>query len=177
MANPTHFNSVLSGVESRVTEAMNFDLVKPFEVSEIYVTLHQMDSNTSPGLDGLPPLFYKQFWSKVGGEVSEAVLSVLNSGIIPDKLNHTFLTLIPKIRSLQKVSDFRPISLSNVLYKIIAKVLANRLKPLLPHLIFETQGAFLSERIITNNILIAHENLHYFKQKKKKKLESWDIWH
>ena len=170
LANPTHFDSVLFGVESSVTEAMNSDLVKPFEVSEIYVALHQMDSNTSPGPDGLPLLFYKQFWSKVGGEVSEAVLSVLNSGIILDKLNHTFLALIPKIHSPRKVSDFKPISLSNVLYKIIAKVLANRLKPLLPHLISETQGVFLFERIITDNILIAHENLHYLKQKRTGKL-------
>ena len=129
-----------------------------------------MDSNTSPRLDGLPPLFYKQFWNKVGGEVSEVVLSLLNSGIIPDKLNHTFLTLIPKIHSPRKVFDFGPISLSNILYKIIAKVLANRLKPLLPHLISETQGAFLSERIITDNILIAHENLHYLKEKRIGKL-------
>ena len=56
------------------------------------------------------------------------------------------------------------------MYKIIAKVLANRLKPLLPHLISETQGAFLSERIITNNILIAHKDLHYLKQKRTGKL-------
>ena len=106
----------------------------------------------------------------MGGEVSEAVLSVLNSGIILDKLNHTFLTLIPKIHSPRKVSDFRPISLSNVLYNIIAKLLANRLKPLLPHLISETQGAFLSKRIITDNTLIAHKNLHYLKGKKTSKL-------
>lgn len=98
-ANPTHFDPVLSGVESRVTEAMNIELVKPFEVSEIYATLQQMDLNTSPGPDGLPPLFYKNFWNKVGGEVSEVVLSILNSSIIPDKLNHTFLTLIPKIHN------------------------------------------------------------------------------
>ena len=169
-ANPTQFNPVLSGMESRVTEAMNSDLVKPFVVSEIYVALHQMDSNTSPRLDGLPLMLYKQFWNKVGGEVSEAALSILNSGIIPDKLNHTFLTLIPKIHSPRKVSDFRPISLSNVLYKIIAKVLANWLKPLLPHLISKTQGAFLSERTTTNNILIAHENMHYLKEKRTGKL-------
>lgn len=72
-ANPTQFDPVLSGVDSRVTEAMNLDLVKPFEVSEIYAALHQMDSNTSPGPDGLPPLFYKQFWNKVGGKILEAV--------------------------------------------------------------------------------------------------------
>ena len=106
----------------------------------------------------------------MGGEVSEAVLAILNSSNISDKLNHTFLTLIPKTHSPRKVSYSQPISLSNVLYKIIAKVLANHLKPLLPHLIYETQGAFLSERIITNNILIAYETLHYLKAKRICKL-------
>ena len=111
---------------------MNKDLDRPFEASEVRVALQQMESNTAPGLDGLPPLFYKQSWDKLGSEVSNAVLSVLNLGILPDTLNHTFLNLIPKVKSVRRVTNFRPISLSNVLYKLIAKVLANRLKPLLP---------------------------------------------
>ena len=68
-------------------------------------------------------------------EVSESILSVLNSGKIHANLNHTFISLIPKIQSPRKVSNFQPISLSNVLYKLIAKVLANWLKPLLLNLI------------------------------------------
>ena len=99
-------------------------------------------------------------------EVTEAVLSTLNTGTIPKAINHTFLTLIPKIQSPRKITDFRPISLSNVLYKLIAKVLANRLKPRLPQLISETQSAFMSERLITNNILVAHETLHHLKSKR-----------
>ena len=99
----------------------------------------------------------------MGVEFLKVVLVVLNSGKIPDNLNHTFFTLIPKTHSLRKVVDFRPISLSNVLYKLIAKVFANHLKPLLPYFIFETQGASLFERIITNNILIAHKTLYYLK--------------
>lgn len=71
-------------------------------------------------------------------DVSDSVLRVLNSGILPHELNHTFLTLIPKIKSPRRVIDFRPISLTNVLYKLIAKVLANRLKNFLPQLISET---------------------------------------
>ena len=132
-----------------------------------------MDANTAPGPNGLPPLFYKQFWGKISWEVTEAILSVLNTGNIPTNLNHTFITLIPKVHSPRKVSEFKPISLSNVLYKLIAKVLANRLKPLLPKVIFETQSAFMSERLITDNILIAHETLHYLKEKEKVR---WVIW-
>ena len=129
-----------------------------------------MDANTALGSDGLPPLFYKQFWGKIGREVTEAVLSVLNTGNIPTNLNHTFITLILKVQIPRKVYEFRPISLSNVLYKLIAKVLANRLKPLLPKLISKTQSAFMSERLITDNILIAHEMLHYLKEKRKGKM-------
>ena len=68
-----------------------------------------MESGTTPGPDGLPPLFYKQFWSKVGQEVTEAIFAVLNLGTIPNNLNHTFLTLIPEVQSPRMVSDFRPI--------------------------------------------------------------------
>ena len=111
---------------------MNDELLRPFKEIEVLDALNQMDSSSTPGLDGLSPMFYKQFWSKVGPEVSAAVLSVLNLGTLPPDLNHTFITLIPKVKSLRNVTDFRLISLSNVLYKLIAKVSANSLKKLLP---------------------------------------------
>ncbi|XP_075663122.1 uncharacterized protein LOC142632636 [Castanea sativa] len=128
-SNPLSLDPVLSGVEPRVSSTMNDDLDRPFEASEVRVALQ---AKTALGPDGLPPLFYKQFWDTVGSEVSNAVLSILNSGILPNSLNHTFLTLIPKVKSARLVTDFCPISLSNVQYKLIAKVFANRLKPLLP---------------------------------------------
>ncbi|KAK7837690.1 hypothetical protein CFP56_020890 [Quercus suber] len=164
--NPTELDTVLSGVQPRVSDSMNTELLKPFRMEEVHTALKQMKPDTAPGPDGLPPLFYKNFWDKVGGEVSEAVLSMLNSGTLPPNLNHTFISLIPKIKSPRKVTEFRPISLCNVLYKLIAKVLANRLKPMLPRLISESQSAFMSERLITDNILIAHETLHYLKSKR-----------
>ena len=121
-SHPTDLDPVLNGVEPRVSRSMNDDLLRPFEASEVQSALNQMESATAPGPDGFPPLFFKQFWSKVGHDVSEAVLSVLNSGTIPSTLNHTFLVLIPKVHSSRRVTDFRPISLSNVLYKLVAKV-------------------------------------------------------
>ena len=91
------------------------------------------------------------------------MLCFLNSGSIPNSLNHTFITLIPKKKNPEYVTVFKPISLCNVLYKIFSKFLANRLKRVLPNIISEHQSAFLKGRLITDNILVAFETLHYMK--------------
>ena len=87
----------------------------------------------------------------------------MNQGTLPNSLNHTFITLIPKKKNPEFVTEYRPISLCNILYKIFSKVLANRLKRVLPHIISEHQSAFLKGRLITDNILVAFETLHYMK--------------
>ena len=61
---------VLNVVEPRVSTKMNAELLKPFVEAEVQLALKQMDASTAPGLDGLPPLFYKQFWGKIGREVT-----------------------------------------------------------------------------------------------------------
>ena len=96
-------------------------------------------------------------------DISQAVPSYLNSRSILKSSNHTFITLIPKVQHLVRVSNFGPISLSNVIYKIVSKVIVNRLKPLLDSIISETQSAFIADRFITNNILIAFKSLHHMK--------------
>lgn len=111
----------------------------------------------------MPPLFYQNFWGLVGSDVTTFVLHFLNSSSLPTPLNHTCIILIPKTKNPERVSDFRPISLCNMLYKKFSKVLANKLKRVLPHLISEHQSSFLKGRLITNNILVAFETLHYMK--------------
>ena len=95
--------------------------------------------------------------------VTQAVLSYLNSGSILKSINHTFIALIPKVNNPKRVSNFRPISLCNVIYKIISKVIANRLKPMLNSIFSETQSAFIADRLISDNILIAFEFVHHMK--------------
>ena len=97
----------------------------------------------------------------VDADVTNSVLSWHNSGTISHPLNHTFVTLIPKIKNPESVSDYRPINLCNVLYKIFSKVLANRLKKILPSIISEPQSAFTKNRLIMDNILVAYESLYY----------------
>lgn len=87
----------------------------------------------------------------------------LYSAYYHKKINHTHIRLIPKIPSPQKVSEYMPIALCLVYYKIIAKLLAKRLQPILHTCTFENQSAFVSQRAIFDNVLITHETLHYLK--------------
>ena len=114
----------------------------------------------APGPDGMPPLFYQHYWNLVGDDISNTVLHYLNSVTLPEHLNHTFITLIPKKKNPEFASEFRPISLCNDLYKIFSKVLANRFKKILPNIITENQGAFTKSCFISDNILVAFKSLH-----------------
>ena len=133
------------------------------------IALKQMAPLKAPGPDGMPPLFYQSYWSLLGFDVSTTILHNLNSGSFPQALGHSFITLIPKVKDPTYVSEFRPISLSNVLYCIFAKVLINRLQAMMPNLISEHQSAFLSDKLISDNILVAFETLHYMRNHNKGK--------
>ena len=96
----------------------------------------------------------------VKGEVCDVVLDFLNNDVFDVENNTTNIGLIPKRKTLTTISDYRPISLCNVVYKLIAKVLANCMKRILPHIIFPTLSAFIPGWLITYNILGAFEALH-----------------
>lgn len=163
---PSSFEPILQGIECKVTEEMNVELTRAYTAKEVEQAIKQMKSMTALGPDGMPPLFYKSFWTIVGQDVTNACLSALNSSSLPSNINHTFITLIPKMKSPTSAKDFRPISFCNVLYKIISKTIANRLKNSLPKLVSESQSAFMSNRLISDNILIAFETLHHLKNKR-----------
>ena len=160
---PTDLERVLEGVQPVVSESMNEVLTRPYVCEEVDVAIKQMTPLKAPGLDSMPPLFFQIFWSDIGLDVSKSMLSCLNSRTILNSINHTFLTLIPKVKNPETIAQFRSISLSNVIYKILSKVIVNRLKPFLNSIISEAQSAFVADRVITDNILIAFESLHHMK--------------
>ena len=144
---------------------MNDQLLRPFSWDEVESAINQMEPIMAPGPDGMPPLFYQSSWSLVGDEVCSAVLDCLNNCKIPEEINHTNITLIPKEKSPENITDFifKPISLCNVVYKLVSKVLANRLKVVLPTVVSENQSAFQAGKVIIENVLMAFETLHYMK--------------
>lgn len=91
------------------------------------------------------------------------MLSSLNLSALLKSINHTFITLIPKVHNPEKVSEFRPISLCNVIHVIFSKVIANYLKPLLNSVISKIHIAFTVDRLMIDNILIVFESLHHMK--------------
>ena len=105
---------------------------------EVDQALAQMHPHKAPGPDGMNPFFYQKFWDTIGNDVSATVLAILHGHPIPPELNRTFVALIPKKPKPESILEFRPISLCNVAYKLVTKVIANRLKPLLPNIISDT---------------------------------------
>ena len=160
---------IFSCVKSRVTEEQNSFLTRPFEPVEVKEAIFSMHPDKSHGPDGMNPCFFQQFWDLVGKDVIDAVLFNLNNCLMPTGLNATSIVLIPKTKKPERMSEFRPIALCNVLYKVMAKVVANRLKLVLPSIISDTQSAFIFGRSITDNAMIAFEVGHYLKRKKQGK--------
>ena len=156
-------------MERVATDEMNAILSQDFMEWEVEETIKQMALLKAPSPDGMPPLFNQNYWSLVVDDVSKTILSYLNSASIPHPLNHTFITLIPKIKNPIAMFDYCPISLCNVLYKIFSKVLVNRLKTILPSIITQHQSAFTKHRLVSDNILVAFETLHSMNTHKSQK--------
>lgn len=140
---------------------MNQSITKDFIACEVSLALKQMYPLKVPGPNAMPLLFFQHFWPKVGKEVTRTALDFLNSGIVPPNFNEIHVVLIPKCKEPKKITDCRPISLCNVVYKIASKAIANRLKKILPSIINDTQSAFVHSRLITDNVRVAFETIHH----------------
>ncbi|XP_074314415.1 uncharacterized protein LOC141649629 [Silene latifolia] len=161
-SNPTNFE-VLEGMGQRVLPEMNACLSNEYSEEEVTEALNQMHPLKAPGPDGMNGLFFQTYWGTVGPAVVSIVLKILRGEELPTEFNKTNIVLIPKKKAPDKVSDFRPISLCNVVYKLVSKVLANRLKLFLSDIVSENQSAFTPGRLISDNVLIAFELFHYMK--------------
>lgn len=159
-------HEMLELVNERISEEMNQRLTKPFEAEEVSNALFQIGPLKAPGPDGFPARFFQKNWDVLRDDVVKGVLGFFDNGILPEGVNDTVIVLIPKSKDPQSLKDYRPISLCNVLYKVISKCLVNRLRPLLDEIISETQSAFIPGRLITDNATIAFECFHKIQHSK-----------
>ena len=131
-SSPSEFSDILERIQPSVIEAMNEKLLRVFSREEVEAAINHMKAISALGPNGMPLLFYQTFWNTVNDDVCSAVLDCLNNCRIPKEINLTHIALIPKVKSPKRISEFRPISLCSVIYKLVSKVLANRLKCIMP---------------------------------------------
>lgn len=144
-------------------------LNRPFAPCEVKIALMSMEVYKAPGPDDFQPLFYRKFWETISLTLIRLVQEGLNEVNFPEGLNNAYLVLIPKCDVPEKANQFRPMGLCNIVYKVVTKVLVNRLKPVLPSLISPTQCSFVTNRQITDNVIIVQEMLHTMRRKQGKK--------
>ncbi|KAG7548646.1 Reverse transcriptase domain [Arabidopsis suecica] len=158
--NPQAFEESLAEVKLRITDQTNEFLTAPATECEVRAALFMMHPEKAPGPDGMTALFFQKAWVTIKTDLLILVNSFLQERVFDKRLNTTNICLIPKTERPTRMTELRPISLCNVGYKVISKILCQRLKKVLPDLISETQSAFVEGRLISDNILIAQEMFH-----------------
>lgn len=143
-------------------------LQNPITNQDVWHAIKSIKAFKAPGTDGLQAIFYRQNWNIVGPSVCAFVQQCFNTKNIPEEVNATQVVLIPKLPNPETIKHFRPISLCNVTYKIITKIIVNRIRPLLPDLISPNQSSFILGRTTTDNVIITQEIIHTLRNKKGK---------
>jgi len=174
---PSHFRKTT--MERPGVESLRFrqlclvevgSLIRPFLSEEVKQAIWDCDSYKSPGPDGVSFRFIKQFWSVLKGDFMRFVMEFHRNGRLPKGINAAFIALIPKVASPQCLNDFRPISLVNCMYKVLAKILANRLSAVIGSVVSDCQSAFVKGKQILDSILVANEVIDDVRRLKKEML-------
>src|ERR1044072_1885735 len=143
-------------------------LDKKFDLEEIREAVWVCEGNKSPGPDGFNFTFIKRFWDLLKGDIWRVLNEFYEHGRLSKGVNSSFIALIPKVESPIGLNDFRPISLVGCICKIIAKVLAARLRNVMHYLIEENQSAFVGGRLLLDGVVVGNKVVDDAKKRKKK---------
>ncbi|KAK3206924.1 hypothetical protein Dsin_020970 [Dipteronia sinensis] len=158
----------ISGLNlKRLLESERIALEEDFSLEEVWMTLSSCDGNKVSGPNGLNLRFVKENWDVIRDVFMEFTKEFHKDGSIARELNRSFIALIPKIDNPMTMKDFRPISLIGSMYKVIAKVLANRIKKVMDSVIWEFQMAFVANRQIIDSFVVAEEIISRWKGDKE----------
>ncbi|GKV29211.1 hypothetical protein SLEP1_g38157 [Rubroshorea leprosula] len=158
---------IMEGVHfNKISETEKDLLTEPFLEAEVKAAVWNCDSDKAPGPDGLSFGFLKAEWEVVKKDIMKFLADFhINSKMVRGS-NSSFLVLLPKKENPQRLEEYRPISLIGCMYKILAKILANRLSKVLDGLIGEQQSAFIAGRQLVDGVVIANETIDEIKKKK-----------
>ena len=157
--NPPCWHTYLNQANSINLDRQVFD-------AEILASLWVLKQFKAPGLDGLHAGFFQCLWLLVGESVKKQNKLIFNTGAIPEYLNKTLITLIPKCENLESLNNFRPISLCNTIYEIVTKIIVARIRPLLSGLVSPLQSTFVPRRQRVDNAIMIQEMIHSMVKKK-----------
>lgn len=177
----THYKQIFTQSQAEQTNSSQLPAEIISEITKIppqaALSLEQMPDDTeikwavyalgpmkAPGPDGITASLIQENWSLFGPVVTTEVLTFFQTGLMSDSCGHTNLVLIPKVASPTIISQFRPISICNFLYKVISKIIARRMQPWMSDIIAPNQTAFVPGREIAENVILLREIIHTFKQ-------------
>jgi hypothetical protein len=142
-------------------------LTRLFSFEEIKNVVFSLKHNSAPGSDGIPSQFFQEFWETIKYDLFNLFKSFHDGTLNIERLNFWTVTLIPKIPNAVDIKAFRPIYLLNVCYKIITKVLTNRLASCITSVISDFQYGFIKGIYIMDGVVFLHEIIHKVKRKKQ----------
>ena len=149
-----------------ISEEDSVKLVGTISDEEITSGLWSLKAFKAPGPNGLHLGFFQQFWLLVGASIRDEVKQIFATSKMPEYLNQTLITLVPKCNNLESFNNYHPISLCNTIYKLVSKILVARIRPLLADLVSPFQTAFVPGRKGVDNAIIVQEIIHTMSKKK-----------
>ncbi|GKE60615.1 protein LAZ1, partial [Tanacetum coccineum] len=151
----------------KVSDGSNMQMIRPITNAEIKTAMFDIGNDKAPRPDGYTSMFFKKGWDVVDADVCKVIHDFFSNGKIRKEINHTFMALIPKIATPQKVNEYRPISCCNVIYKCISKILTNCIIEGIKEVVSENQSAFVLGKRIPDNILLTQELMHNYHLKRR----------